>query len=119
MYSLLTLAQGKAWAIFGIFMRIEIYKKHLNEIKKKNNKSDKWKHVFPVIGKAVFSEKIPEILKYKIMIWLASFEYLIEDNGTHVFEIKTWPEDYQKFVDYYNNQVAGLKYAKIKFLINC
>lgn len=100
-------------------MQIDIYKKRLNEIKKSNNKSDKWKKIFPVIGKDVFEEDIPELLKYKIMIWVYSFEYLIEDKGVYVFEVKHWPRDYKKYIDYYNGVVSVLKKVRIQFILNC
>ena len=95
-------------------MRVEIYKKHLSEIKSKNNKSEKWNTVFPEIGKKVFSSPIDELLKYKIMICLTYFEFVEIKNSEYYF-MNDNPQ-MESYIPYYNGIVSGLKDVSLKFV---
>ena len=94
-------------------MSIDIYKKHLNDLKTKNNKTPEWNKVFTEIGKKVFSENIEELLKYKIMLCLEKFEYIDNADGYQFATNKGYMENY---VSYYNGLVSELKNVKIRFM---
>jgi len=94
-------------------MSIEIYKKHLNDLKIKNSKSPEWNKIFPEIGKKVFLESIPELLKYKIMICLGGFEYIDNADG---YQFATNKEYMKNYVKYYNGFVSELNNVKIRFM---
>jgi len=95
-------------------MSIEIYKKHLNDLKIKNKKPPEWNKIFPEIGKKIFIEDIQELLKYKIMLCLENFEFIKFIDDEYYFS--TNKEYMKNYVKYYNSLASELKNVKIRFM---
>ena len=91
-------------------MRIEIYKKHLAEIKK-INKSNEWTE----LGKKVFASQIDEFIKYKIMIILSQFKFVRIEQEIYYYAT---PLVYGNYIRFYEGLIGQLENVKIKLVVN-